>query len=105
MGDVQVAADLEFHIVDPPLEEENEPVGDVAQSARDHDVHLSDPGPQEVNAIPVTSEPVSDIVSQSFEKVDITDIFTTDVVCCLWSSAVVMNSSSGLEMSEEQLGT
>ncbi|KAF9595718.1 hypothetical protein IFM89_003460 [Coptis chinensis] len=69
--------------VEPTLEQFPdviEPVGDVAQSARDHDVHLSDPRPQEVNAIPVTSEPVSDIVSQSFEKVDITDIFTTDVV-------------------------
>ncbi|KAF9599509.1 hypothetical protein IFM89_038729 [Coptis chinensis] len=51
--DVQSATDLEFHLTDLPLQDEN---------------------------MPVTSEPISDIESQSLRKLDFTDAFTTDVV-------------------------
>ncbi|PIA54050.1 hypothetical protein AQUCO_00900551v1 [Aquilegia coerulea] len=51
--DVQSATDLEFHLIVPPL-------------------------PEEIQAI--TSEPVSDVESQSFLKLDFTDAFSTDEV-------------------------
>ncbi|KAF5203930.1 maltase-glucoamylase, intestinal protein [Thalictrum thalictroides] len=73
---VEFATDYDL---EDPLQEVEEPMRDDVQSATDLDFHLIVPPLPEENKT-ITSEPVSDVESQSLLTLDFTDAFKTDEV-------------------------